>query len=120
MGIALQRLLNLLRQPVHAAPHVGRSRRQPDPNARRNRDHPRNTPSTQRSAAGPTSPPTRTSVPSAGVISIDASPGDGPGSADRVPANQAGSGADKAGTTSTGTNCGSGTKASAPRRASRR
>jgi hypothetical protein len=39
MRIALQRLLHLDRQAVHAAPHIGVPDRQPDPHARRNRDH---------------------------------------------------------------------------------
>ena len=38
-----------------------------------NRDHPRNTPSTRRNAAAPTSRPTRTVVPSASAISMTAS-----------------------------------------------
>src|SRR5271166_2428505 len=39
MGIALQTLLNLKRQTLHAAPHVGMTSRNPDPDAARNRNH---------------------------------------------------------------------------------
>src|SRR5512147_904740 len=37
--VAPQRLLNLQRQPVHAAAHVGPADRQPHPHPARNRDH---------------------------------------------------------------------------------
>src|SRR4051812_7422021 len=46
MGIAAERLLHLQRQAVHATPHVGVAHRQPDPDARGNRDHPRSADST--------------------------------------------------------------------------
>src|SRR5438067_12950428 len=39
MGIALQPLLDLQRQTVHAAPHVGVADPQPHPHPRGNRDH---------------------------------------------------------------------------------
>src|SRR6202040_1567570 len=39
MRIALQRLLHLDRQAVHAAPHIGVPDRQPYPHTRGNRDH---------------------------------------------------------------------------------
>src|SRR5712691_4622663 len=39
MRIALQTLLHLDRQTVHAAPHIGVSDRQPHPHTGRNRDH---------------------------------------------------------------------------------
>ena len=39
IGIALQRLLHLKGQPVHAAPHVGVTGRQPDPGRRGEADH---------------------------------------------------------------------------------
>ena len=50
MRIAFQDLLNLQRQTVHAAAHVGRPSRQPDPHTRGDRDHLRNAPSTRRKA----------------------------------------------------------------------
>src|SRR5713101_3169781 len=39
MRIALQTLLHLDRQAVHAAPHIGVADRQPHPHPGRNRDH---------------------------------------------------------------------------------
>ena len=39
MRIAPERLLDLQRQAVHAAPHVGAADRQPHPHAGRDRDH---------------------------------------------------------------------------------
>src|SRR6266446_3076529 len=39
MRVALQPLLDLQRQAVHAAPHVGVADCQPNPHPRRNRDH---------------------------------------------------------------------------------
>src|ERR1700694_3227790 len=39
MRIALQPLLDLQRQAIHAAPHVGVADCQPHPNSRGNRDH---------------------------------------------------------------------------------
>src|SRR5512135_493470 len=51
MRIALQRLLDLQSQAVHAAPHIGSSDRKPDPYARGDGNHRRsNTSSTRRSA----------------------------------------------------------------------
>lgn len=41
MRIALQLLLDLKRKPLHAAPHVGVARRDPDPASRGNWDHDR-------------------------------------------------------------------------------
>src|SRR5712671_2483643 len=39
MGIALETLLNLQGQPLHAPSHVRMARRDPDPTAQGNRDH---------------------------------------------------------------------------------
>jgi hypothetical protein len=39
MRVALQRLLNLDRQAVHPAPHIGVTDRQPNSHARGDRDH---------------------------------------------------------------------------------
>src|ERR1700681_2107915 len=39
MGIPTKGFLDLQRQPIHAAPHIGHPGRQPDPDTRRNRDH---------------------------------------------------------------------------------
>jgi hypothetical protein len=39
MGIALEDFLDLQRQIIHAAPHVSVAGRDPDPHARRNREH---------------------------------------------------------------------------------
>ena len=41
MRVALQLLLNLKRQSLHAAPHVRMARRDPNPNVARNGDHAR-------------------------------------------------------------------------------
>ena len=71
MGIVLEILLDLQRQGVHAAPHVGRPGRQPDTNTARNRDHRRaRTASTRASAEPSTSRSTITREPSASAISI--------------------------------------------------
>src|SRR5271154_5387597 len=69
--IALQLLLNLKRQPLHAATHVGVARRDPHPNPARHRDHrsPR-TLRTRRSAAASTLLSTRTRLPEPSSISM--------------------------------------------------
>src|ERR1700681_2451824 len=66
MGVALETLLNLQGQPLHAASHVRMAGRDPDPTARRNRDHRRSsTCSTLARAAASTlvSTMTRRSLP---------------------------------------------------------
>src|SRR5450759_806467 len=66
VGIALETLLNLQGQPLHAPSHVGVARRDPDPTARWNRDHRRSrTCSTRARAAASTlvSTMTRRSLP---------------------------------------------------------
>src|SRR4051794_15784955 len=70
MRIAFQDLLNLQGEAVHAAAHVGRPRRQPDPHVRRRHDHPRSAVMTRRKVARLTSLPTRTRLPSGKLISI--------------------------------------------------
>ena len=71
MRVAPEILLDLKRQGVHAAPHVGHPGRQPDPNTARNRDHRRaRTASTRASAEPSTSRSTITREPSASAISI--------------------------------------------------
>src|SRR5262249_16788045 len=71
MGIALQTLLNLKRQTLHAAPQVGVPRRNPDPDAARNRNHRRDSAfKTRDNAAVSTSVQTRIRSPSARTISI--------------------------------------------------
>ena len=57
MRIAMQRLLNLQCQAVHATAHVCCTCRQPDPHTRWWRYHPRNTVTTRRSVASPASRP---------------------------------------------------------------
>ncbi len=69
MGIAPKRLLHLQRQTVHATPHVGVAHRQPDPDVRGNRDHPRRTAKTRRSVEAPTCSRMCSTVPSGKVIS---------------------------------------------------
>src|SRR5271155_3673334 len=69
--IALQLLLNLKRQTLHAATHVGVARRNPHPNPARHRDH--RSPSaltTRRSASAATLLSTRTRLPEPSSISI--------------------------------------------------
>ena len=68
--IALQLLLHLKRQALHAAPHVGVARRDPDPAARRQRDHRRSAFRTRDSAAVSISAHTMIRSPSASTISI--------------------------------------------------
>nr|CAJ30156.1 hypothetical protein mgI544 [Magnetospirillum gryphiswaldense MSR-1] len=80
MGIALQRLLHLQRQAVHAAPHVGAAHCQPDADIARNRDHRRSSTSrTRRKAPASTSLSTRTNRPSPSSISIKPRRGAGSG-----------------------------------------
>jgi hypothetical protein len=55
MRIAPERLLHLQSQAVHAATHVRMTHRQPDADARGNRDHPRSADSTRRSVVAPMS-----------------------------------------------------------------
>jgi hypothetical protein len=76
VGIAVQRLLHLKGQPVHAAPHVGMAGRQPDPGPRREADHRRRrafitAPMTAVMATGSTVPDTLTRTPPDSVISIE-------------------------------------------------
>jgi hypothetical protein len=70
MWIAPQRLLNLYRETIHAATHIGHTGRQPDMNPGRRRYHPRSAAITRRNVARLTSCPARTIVPSTSVISI--------------------------------------------------
>ena len=70
MRIAMQRLLNLQCQAVHATAHVRRTRGQPHPHTRWWRYHPRSTVTTRRSVARLISCPTLIDVPSGSVISI--------------------------------------------------
>src|SRR5215211_6857990 len=56
MGISAKCFLDLERQPVHAAAHVGHPSRQPDPNPRRDRDHRRSTTSSTRASAAASTP----------------------------------------------------------------
>src|ERR1700689_3423954 len=71
VGIAPQRFLDLQRQAIHAAPHIGSPNRKPNAHARGNRDHRRsNTSSTRRSACASTPLPTRTRYLLARSISI--------------------------------------------------
>src|SRR5271165_2970694 len=69
--IALQLLLNLKRQTLHATTHVGVARRDPHPHSARHRDHrsPR-TLRTRRSASTSTSLSTRTRLPEPSSISM--------------------------------------------------
>ncbi len=68
--VALQRLLHLEGETVHAAPHVGVSHRQPHPDRRRDRGQRRTAAMTRRNATSPISAPTRMQVPSGKAISI--------------------------------------------------
>src|ERR1019366_10143277 len=68
--IAAKSLLNLQRQPIHAAPHIGHTGGQPDTNPRRWRNHPRSAVSTRRKVARLTFCPVRTMVPSSNTMSI--------------------------------------------------
>ena len=70
--VALQLLLNLKRQTLHAATHVGVACRDPDPHPTRHRDHrsPR-TLRTRRSASASTSLSTRTRLPEPSSITIN-------------------------------------------------
>src|SRR5450759_4319864 len=71
VGIAPQRFLDLQRQAIHAAPHIGSPDRKPNAHARGNRDHRRSsTSSTRRSACVSTPLPTRTRYLPARSISI--------------------------------------------------
>jgi hypothetical protein len=70
--VTLQHLLNLQRQAVHAAAHVGVPIGQPHPHANRRHDHRRTALMTRRRVARPTSAPTRIQVPSGSAISIRA------------------------------------------------
>ena len=70
MWIAMQRLLNLQCQAVHATAHVRRTGGQPDPNTGWWRNHPRSIVTTRRSVARLTSCPILMEVPSGSVISI--------------------------------------------------
>src|SRR4051794_16582953 len=69
--VALEHLLHLEREPVHALAHVGAAGGQPDPRPARERDH---RPASARSAAvtvaGSGAPEMRTRPPSASSISI--------------------------------------------------
>lgn len=70
-GIALQALLHLPRQPLHATPHIGVALCDPDSNTARNGDHRRDRAfNTRVSAAVSTSDHTRIRSPSASTISI--------------------------------------------------
>jgi len=53
-GRARNPLLDLQRQPIHAAAHIGHTDRQPDMNPGWRRDHPRSAASTRRNVARPT------------------------------------------------------------------
>src|SRR6202051_4950662 len=96
MGIALQCLLDLQSQAIHASPHVRSSDRKPDPHTRGNRDHRRSsTSSTRRSARASTPLPTQTRYLPQRSISIVAGPVVGCVAAASGPA-----------VTTTGINCG--------------
>ena len=56
MGVATKRFLDLQRQPVHAAAHVGHPRRQPHPDIRWNRDHRRSRTAITRARAAASTP----------------------------------------------------------------
>ena len=76
-----RRLLDEQREPVKALAHVGVARRQPHPNARRDRDHRRDSALTTRaSAAASTSASTTTRSPPTRAISIRPAGADGAGS----------------------------------------
>jgi hypothetical protein len=71
MRVALQLFLNLKRQSLHAATHVGVARRDPHPHPARHRDHRSlRTLKTRRSASASTSLSTRTRLPEPSSISI--------------------------------------------------
>ena len=98
MGVAPETFLDLQRQRVHAAPHVGHATRQPDANPARNRDHRRaRTERTRPSAAPSTSRSTITREPSENAISIRPVVGTAPVSA------SGGGGSMRSGSTTTGT-----------------
>ena len=69
MRVALQRLLHLECQAVHAATHVRVAVGQPHPDVGRWHDHRRTAAMIRRRLARPTSALTRTQVPSGSVIS---------------------------------------------------
>ena len=76
MRIALQLLLDLQRQAVHAAPHVDVADRQPHPHPAWNRDHRRaSAPTTAVAKAGDTEAGIRTRALPANSISITATGG---------------------------------------------
>src|SRR5690349_13356994 len=69
--IALEHLLDLERQPVHAFAHVRAAGRQPHPRPARERDHrPARARSVAATTAGSAAPETRTRSPPASSISI--------------------------------------------------
>src|SRR5512135_1790875 len=71
MGVPPQRLLNLQRQSIHAAAHIGPADRQPDPDARRDRDHACTSAVTIAAArSGATEGGSRTCEPLAAITSI--------------------------------------------------
>ena len=71
MRVAFQLFLNLKRQSLHAATHVGVARRDPHPHPARHRDHRSlRTLKTRRSASASTSLSTRTRLPEPSSISI--------------------------------------------------
>ena len=70
MRVALQRLLHLQCEAIHAAAHVGHAGRKPHPHARWRQHQPRSTASTRRSAGRLTASSTRTRTPPASSISI--------------------------------------------------
>src|SRR5947209_3575160 len=73
--IALQHLLHLDRQAVHAAPHIGVPDRQPYPHSRGNRDHRRATALTTAAAnSAEIEPGIRTTIFPANSTSIAGSP----------------------------------------------
>src|SRR6187397_1751689 len=71
VGIPLQALLNLKGRTLHAAPHIGVARCDPDPDAARYRDHRRlRTSRTRRNAPASTFSSTLTRLPPPSSISI--------------------------------------------------
>src|SRR5213080_2622624 len=73
--VALEHLLHLQRQPVHALAHVGAAGGEPDPRPARERDHrPASARSAAATTAGSAGPAIRTRSPPASSISIR--PGD--------------------------------------------
>src|SRR6185437_12075192 len=117
MRIALQGLLHLQRQPVHATAHVRRTGGQPHPHTGRRRYHPRSAVTTRRKAVRLTSCPNLMVVPSGNLISIVpwTTAGSEPAACDG-PAQFAGSAPGGSPSNRTGTNTDRASGLSVPRR----